>query len=160
MNPIALRFADGTAFFIGTAIAAAGPLILLAARRRLPRSLLTIATLGGAAGAALSATPLPLWAYLVWGALLADALVFCNVPFPSPGYRKLRVLTALLAAAAGAGMLVAEAPCRTVPALEVRGRPTVCVIGDSISAGVGAGETCWPAVLAGRTGPGGRGPLS
>lgn len=64
-----------------------------------------------------------------------------------------RVVALRLAAAAGALLLAAlELPWRLAPALPPGERRVLYVLGDSLSAGMNAGETTWPRRLAVRHG--------
>jgi acyl-CoA thioesterase-1 len=142
---VAFLVAGGDAFFFGLA-ALAGGLIAIAWRDG-PRSRVAFRLLSfiGWIIIAASATPLPLWFYLVGGALTLPAWLPRPAQSPLPPAR-LRLLVTL----AIGWILVAgawEASYRRAPLLR-RGSvasPALAVIGDSVSAGMlGPQERTWP----------------
>ena len=145
MNPFVLSFASGTTFFVGLALVllAEGPLSRF--RNRIVRPLLTVAAIAGIILVAISATPLPIWAYVIWTIPAVVGLVLLSRPAPTRGI--CLIFEALLAASTLALCLV-EAPFHQRPTLDVPTGTTVYVLGDSISAGMGTKHLCWPVVLA------------
>jgi lysophospholipase L1-like esterase len=81
MNPIVLRFADGTAFFVGLALAFAAEMILLVLTNDIARRVLNVLALVGIVLVILSATPQPLWAYLTWGMPAVGGLILLKNSF-------------------------------------------------------------------------------
>ena len=144
MNPFVLSFASGTTFFVGLALVllAEGPLSRF--RNRIVRPLLTVAAIAGIILVAISATPLPIWAYVIWTIPAVVGLVLLSRPAPARGI--CLICEACLAASTLALCLV-EAPFHQRPTLDVPTGTTVYVLGDSISAGMGTKHLCWPAVL-------------
>jgi len=149
MDPIVLRFADGTFFFVGLAAAALAVLLLLRFHNRLFRSCLTVLALLGIILVVISATPQPLWAYALWLLPVVGGLVLGNRA-NSP--RNPRIVAGALVAAITAGFCLAEARYQHLPRMSVPNGKTVYVLGDSISAGMRKRERCWPAVLEETTG--------
>ena len=145
MNPLVLSFASGTTFFVGLALVllAEGPLSRF--RNRIVRPLLTVAAIAGIILVAISATPLPIWAYVIWTIPAVVGLVLLSRPAPARGI--CLICEACLAASTLALCLV-EAPFHQRPTLDVPTGTTVYVLGDSISAGMGTKHLCWPVVLA------------
>jgi acyl-CoA thioesterase-1 len=68
MSSVAIHFASGAAFFSGSAGLVAGILLVTFARRKLPAAIGRLAILTGIFLMVMSATPLPVWAWCVWGA--------------------------------------------------------------------------------------------
>ena len=144
MNRIVLSFADGTVFFVGLALALGAEALLLRFRNRLARPVLTVLALVGMVFVVISATPLSIWAYLSWTIPAVAGLVLLHGA-ASP--TRLRVVTCAVLLAATVGLCIAEVPHRRLPRLAASEHTTVHVLGDSISAGSGTGERCWPALL-------------
>ena len=147
MNPVALWFADGSAFFAGlTLVLATGVLFLRFGTHRVGRPVLAVLLPVGLLTVAASGTPLPLWLYLLWA---APAVA---IPFMArkAGMRRLGVGACVWLAAATGVMLVLELPHRAAPQIKVTKGSAVYVIGDSLSAGMFERERSWPVVLGGR----------
>jgi len=144
MNPLVLSLADGTTFFIGMFLALVPGLLLLHFRRGFPRPLLTVLMLAGMTLVVISATPLPIWAYVLW--LLPGLAVLILGQLAKP-LRPWRFGAGGLLISATAGLCLAEAPFHCLPRLTVAEGQTVYVLGDSISAGIGTNLRCWPEVL-------------
>jgi hypothetical protein len=74
MNPIALAFADGTMFFPGILLVMVS-LVLAGFFRSKPRlkSVMLTVSIIGVLLVVVSATPLPVWVYGVWGMALTAA---------------------------------------------------------------------------------------
>jgi acyl-CoA thioesterase-1 len=68
MSSVALHFASGAAFFSGSACLVAGLLVVTFARGRLLPAIGRLCILIGLFVIVMSATPLPVWAWCVWGA--------------------------------------------------------------------------------------------
>jgi acyl-CoA thioesterase-1 len=144
MNPILLRFADGTTFFVGLALVLGAEALLFRFHTRVVRPVLTVLPLVGAVLVVISATPLPMWMYIVWGITALAGLVLGNRSEASVRSRWVAGASLLVSTA---GFCLAELPHRSMPHLVVEKDATVYVIGDSISAGIGTTERCWPAML-------------
>ena len=144
MNPIVLAFADGTLFFVGLAIVLVAELLLFRFHGRITRPSLTVLAITGIILVAVSATPLPGWAYALWGIPALAGLVLGNRPASSP---RARLMASAALLAASVGLCLAELPFRSMPHISIKSDTTVYVVGDSISAGMRPKERCWPAVL-------------
>ena len=85
MNPLVWKMvwhcADGTSFFVGTAMLLAG-ILISSLKIRIRNLIIYPLVLVGAAGIFLSATPLPSWFYILW----AVATIFCLSMFGYPLY--------------------------------------------------------------------------
>ena len=145
MNPILLSFSDGTTFFVGLALVVAAEGLLFWFRNRIARPILTVLAIIGVVLVIISATPLPIWAYAIWTIPAAAGIVLWNLSQPPPRACSVCGIVLLLATL---GLLFAEAPSHRHPNLAVPKGTTVYVLGDSISAGMGTKDRCWPAVLA------------
>lgn len=144
MNPIVLLFADGTSFFVGLALVLISELLLFRVPIRVIRSVLTVLVLVGATWVVISATPLPIWMYSVWGVSALAGLILGN-RWPSSQRSRYGVCLVLLMTTCG--LCLAELPYHWTPHLVIKNNPTIYVLGDSISAGMGTTERCWPTVL-------------
>ena len=144
MNPVVLSFADGTTFFVGLAFVLAAEGLLLRFRKRLARRVLTVLALVGIILVVISATPLPVWAYLGW---TISALVSLVLPDRAASSRRLRLVACGVVLALTVGLFIAEVPHHRSPRLTVPKGATVYVLGDSISAGIGTKHRSWPTVL-------------
>lgn len=144
MNPIVLYFADGTSFFIGLVVVLLANLLLLRFREGPGRGVLTVLTVMGVIFVAISATPLPLWSYAVWCLATAAALIAGNVAACT---QKVRLALTGLVLVATAGLTLAELPFHRLPLITVPRGTAIYVLGDSISAGMGTKDKCWPQVL-------------
>lgn len=147
MNPIVLCFADGTTFFIGLALVFLAEVLLLRLKNRIVRSLITLVAVVGMIMVVISATPLPLWLYIVWAITALLGLLLVS-RINSPKKYRLAVLAVLLVVTAG--LCIWEVPYHQMPSVAIAGDTTIYVIGDSISAGTGTGVRCWPEVLGDR----------
>ena len=144
MNPIILYFVDGATFFVGLALVLVAEMLIFRFQKPVVRPVLTVLALVGGIIVAISATPLPIWMYSLWGISALAGLVLGNRL--SSSARSCRMAyTALLATTVG--LFLAELPCQRKPHLVVKSDATVYVLGDSISAGLGTNERCWPMVL-------------
>ncbi|MFO0837103.1 MAG: GDSL-type esterase/lipase family protein [Phycisphaerae bacterium] len=140
-----LYFASGIPFVLGAALCALAPLLARVERpaaRRGGRAFV----IAGLLLISLSATPMPLW--------LASAGAIAGLAWLLVGVRRSRraprVRLALDAALAVLSLLALalELPHQLMPRLEAGNLTRLCVIGDSLSAGIRDGERTWPRVLA------------
>ena len=145
MHPLILSFAYGRAFFAGIVLALSANLLLLRFGVGLWRGLLTVLAATGMIFVVISATPAPLWLYVVWGLLSLAGLVLGNLPRTT---QRARGWVALAAVIAPATLIFMEAPYHRTPRITVKPGQTVYVLGDSLSAGMATHDRCWPAVLA------------
>lgn len=144
MNPILLGFADGSVFFAGLLLTTGAVWLLFFVRNRFFRPALNVMAIAGVVLVVASATPLPLGAYLLWILSAAAGTILANRTSSST---RARVLACSGILATTAALCLAELPNRRLPGLKVSEGTTVYVLGDSISAGVGTQERCWPLVL-------------
>lgn len=149
MNPIVLRFADGTAFFAGAAAVMLGLAALLFPRS--PRWIgisIRLMILIGLLVALLSATPLSDGLYAVWLALVAASITLAelakNSTWKLQASRSLGIVTVLFTA----GLCGIESPYHQAPKISIAPNQAIVVIGDSLSAGIQKQERTWPAILA------------
>jgi acyl-CoA thioesterase-1 len=150
VNFVIFQFAGGNVFFLAAALLAASLLLLSRLRGIMARSLGRALFLIGFAGVACSGTPLHRWIYWTLGSFAIVCLVLCELP-PQTPLSKWRTSIALLFCAASAGVCVSEASHRVMPKIQVSPAQRIYVIGDSVSAGVGAGIKPWPEILGGAT---------
>ena len=145
MSRVVLGFADGTSFFAGLTMSLVADLLILRFPRKTIRAALNVLGLAGMVFVVMSATPLPVLAYAVWLTSAGVSLALGNIA--RPGRHLPRILGALvLVTTATFGL--AELRHAFLPHLSAPRGTTVYVVGDSISAGVGSKERCWPAVFA------------
>jgi acyl-CoA thioesterase-1 len=148
---VLLSFFDGTTFFVGLAMVLAGGLTLLATTHRQARRIAISASVIGVVLVIVSAVSLPLWAYGVW--VIGVLWVLMRASRPNGEYsRCFRRLGVSVLATVTIGMTMFELPHHLAPRVQVSAGCTVYVVGDSLSAGIGRNERCWPEVLSGRFG--------
>jgi acyl-CoA thioesterase-1 len=149
MNPLLLKFADGTSFLVGMGLVILAVALRVGSSRRWPVGV--IAGMLGVVGAVLvvlSSTPLAISSYVIWGGFLVATAIVLGRRTPEPSRGHMRLLPAGLLVAVCLLLASMEASRRWSPRIPVRHGQTVVVVGDSISAGVGTGERTWPGVLA------------
>lgn len=152
MNPFLLRLADGTSFLVGMLLVATCATIPLCSQRRLVRGICFTLMLLGMLLVLLSSTPLPGWTYVLWVSLVLAVGIAHNLPAESRLSRKAKSGAAVLLGILTLLLFAWELPYRIGEAIDVKQGQTVCVIGDSLSSGIGRGERCWPDVLAQQSG--------
>ncbi len=152
MSPLILFFGDGSSFLAAMTVVAIAAIATMYVRGRLARAGLTILLPIAAAVAMLSSTPLTTAVYAAWIVLLLATVIYLNVRPAGPAARGTHLILPALLAASSAALALHEASYRLNPRLDLPPNRPVAVIGDSLSAGIGTGERCWPAVLADRTG--------
>ncbi len=148
MNPLGLIFLDGTALLAGLALVLGAGALFVRSGTGTLRPISTVLLLVGFAAVFLSAVPLPKGLFIVWSVLALAVLVLGNLSDAAPALR-FRAFAVLLAASLV--LLLAEAPHLRSPRIRVDAGQPLYVVGDSISAGIGSGERCWPEVLAAAT---------
>jgi len=144
MSVWALRFADGSVFFVGLAAAMLGTCMGARPRRSVLRWARAVLGVAGALLVVLSATPFPWWLYTVWLCLFVAAFAFSN----KERRPKSTVALVLVFDLVCVGMALSEMPYHrtpTVPALQAN---RLCVIGDSLCVGADAPGASWPEHLA------------
>ena len=143
MNPVVLQIASGNAFFIGIGLTVIAFALRLWLNSRIWASLLTVGWLVGISLVILSATPMSFWLYGLWFALC----VAVRIAFIVRASFQTKASTIIAFAALSLSLCLTELPYRLVQRVTVFTNQTVFVLGDSISAGIGAKERVWPAVL-------------
>ncbi|MBX7103033.1 MAG: hypothetical protein K1X57_03060 [Gemmataceae bacterium] len=123
-------------------------LVLVGGGRRSLRSVVPLLVIVGLVLVGVSAAPLPYWLYAVVGAATLCWVVAeasrrnCWLGGSARGWRLATMLAWAMA-------LSWELPYQMMPRLPRTGRPTLCVIGDSVIAGMGERERrTWPVLLA------------
>ncbi len=145
MNRIALEFASGGAFFYGIVLSVVATLLSVFLRQTRLGSVLFVASILGAIAVVLSATPLPVWLYILWFLTLTAVHVLLGIQ------RMRRTRTTYVVAALFVvqtlGMCALELPYHLKPSIPLRGAKTLYVVGDSLCIGAGARERNWPEQL-------------
>ncbi len=148
MNPILLHLANGNAFFIGMGLvalaAAAG---CFRQQRRVLKALLASIWVIGIVLVVISATPLPFWIYGVWLGFCLTGLIVFNRRTASEMTLRSKVPLMVAILVLSLTMCLMEMPFHRPPSIEVSGKQTVIVVGDSISAGTVASDRSWPLIL-------------
>jgi lysophospholipase L1-like esterase len=144
MNPILLSFADGTTFFVGLILVFIAEVLLLFIQQRFVRSALTVCAFLGMMLVVASATPLPLWMYVVWLVLALIGVVLLN---GFSEFRKVKHCMCFALLMVTVGLISMELPYRRAPELVVSSGSTIYVLGDSISVGMRVEDRAWPEVL-------------
>jgi acyl-CoA thioesterase-1 len=140
-------FGSGAAFFLGIGCVFIALAIVACSARRWPRMVSTLLAVLGLLLIGLSSVPLPYWLYAVSGAATLTWVVAERLDRPWLAARRywLRGLVAVAWAASGA----LEIPHQLAPTLGKIGRPTLYVIGDSVTAGMSdPRKDNWPVLLA------------
>jgi len=143
VNPIVLQIASGNAFFIGMGLTVVAFALRLWLDGRVWVSLLTVGWLAGISLVVLSATPMSFWLYGFW-------LGFCvvvRIAFIVRTTFQMRASTIIAFAFLSLSLCLAELPYRMMQRVTVFTNQPVFVLGDSLSAGIGARERVWPDVL-------------
>lgn len=148
MNPIDLMFLDGTILFAGLVLVMGAGALFIRYGAGFIRPVLTVLLLAGLGAVLLSAVPMPGWLYALWALPAVAVFVLGNISGAAPLLRFRAFVILLLASAA---ILLAEGPRARSPRIRVNAGQTLYIVGDSISAGLGTGERCWPEVLAAAT---------
>lgn len=139
-------FGGGLAFFVGAALLLVALASFAASPRRGVKALASLAAFLGLAFVALSATPLPYWLYGVLGLV---ALVWLAAERGKRGwlFDRRRWFRAALVVVVLA-VVALETPYHLTPTVPAAGRPTLYVVADSITAGMGGEKATWPRLLA------------
>lgn len=147
MSSIALHFAGGGAFFDGAACLLAGILVITRARRTIVRSAGRLLLLLGLFAIAISATPLPPWAYGIW---LASLLLWSiSRGWTQSPRRKWRTSFFVGCVACTLIAVSWEMSYQLPPPVPVGRWHRLVVIGDSLSAeDFTEGGDPWPTLLA------------
>jgi acyl-CoA thioesterase-1 len=139
----------GGAYFSGAAMLAAGPVLFALTSGLWAKRLAVVAVCVGVVMVIASAVAQPGWVYGVWIAALigwasAERWGQETLRWPKPVARGAAVLACV-------GAMGMEWGYTRIPMVGIGADTTVFVIGDSLTAGMGApGEMTWPRVLGGR----------
>jgi acyl-CoA thioesterase-1 len=162
MSWLIYLFGSGLAFFVGAGFILAAAALFTRVSRGWRASLLTILALVGTGVVALSAAPLSYWFYgiaaiVTLGWLIAERCGHSaaeeRIDNISPTARKRaalfnRVNLRWATSAVWLGAVLLELPSQFAPRVRALGNPPLYIIGDSITAGAGAGEKhFWPDLL-------------
>jgi acyl-CoA thioesterase-1 len=90
---------------------------------------------------ALSATPLPMWAYIIWGAIWLLWVLFDGLAGKASVYLRLLLILSC------AGAVAWELPYHRAPDLSGAQCTKLYVVGDSIAAGIGEAKRLWPTIV-------------
>lgn len=145
MSSVALHFASGAAFFSGAVCLLIGIGTIKFAKHRALLALARMLMLVGLACVAISATPLPIWAWCAWGVVFLAWVV--TVAGTASAKRQKIAFSALV----GCTLIAALSElCYQLPPRNVPGRwNKLVVIGDSLSAeDFREGGDPWPALIA------------
>ncbi len=142
---IALFFADGRAFLVANLVLMACLLALASANRKRLIALGRLGMVVAVLGIGLSSPALPPWFLAIWVWVTLAWLVLDRL-------RRLKKQTVSALVAVPLGLCLAalamELPRWRLPKFEVLPCQRICILGDSLSAGMGTGETTWPKLLA------------
>jgi acyl-CoA thioesterase-1 len=145
MSSVALHFASGAAFFSGAACLLIGIGTITFAKRRALHDLARILLLVGLACVVISATPLPEWAWCVWGIVFLAWVV--TVAGTASAKRQKAAFAAIIGCTLATVLweLWYQLPPRQVPGHWSK----LVVIGDSLSAeDFREGGDPWPTLIA------------
>lgn len=152
MNPVALMFASGFTYLLGTCAVGAAVLLALVRPLRRVRVLIDLLALVGLLIALLASVPQPVWLHTVWVIVVLAALALSRRRTANPLFRAWAAVISVAAALFSASLFSAEVGYHRPPVVPILPGDTIHVIGDSISAGIVFGERTWPEVLAAETG--------
>jgi acyl-CoA thioesterase I len=148
MNPVTLHLASGASAFSGAALLVLGAGASAWCRGRWARSLRSLVGWLGLVLMIASATPWPVWLYLLLGSVSLAWLLAEE----APRVRRITGAVPPRAVLVGLATLMAgmELPHTLPPEIPPLPGRHLYVIGDSISAGIGAGYPPWPDLFAAR----------
>lgn len=150
MMGIAYQFAGGATFYPGLLSAIAGLTIACFASRRVIAAAAHIVAVLGVLLVILSATPLPLWLYLLW--TISSAIPLLAGPRKDSSTKRRRYATLAIAVVLTVTMGVWEWTYRVRPSIPYRASGVLYELGDSLSMGADTLDGKWPALLAAKAG--------
>ena len=133
---------SGISFFVGAAFGVPAALLCYIPEHKWFKRLLRVLSVIAVLLVALSATPLPTWAYITWGAIWLLWVLFDGLAGKASRYLRLLLILAC------AGAIAWELPYHRQPDLAGANCTGLYVVGDSISSGIGQNKKLWPAILA------------
>lgn len=141
MNWLVYHIASGHAFFTGATLVIVAAVLSMRPKQRASR-IVVPAFLIGAIAIAISSTAIPYW----YDALAIAATGLWGL---SAYIRSWRRWTSSAVVAAWLGAIALEIPYHITPTLQPASSPALAVIGDSVTAGMGADDESekWPAIL-------------
>lgn len=142
---LVMHFVSGDSFFVGIWCLVVGTTFRLFCQRRIRHTLLRLLAVIGITFVLGSATPLPVWLYLLWFALAVGIHVVLDQQMVTPMIRHILVWGVVCLSSV---LFLREYAYRHDPEIPMSNHDTVYVIGDSVSSGLDEGETPWPQVLA------------
>jgi acyl-CoA thioesterase-1 len=150
MNWLIHVFASGDAFFVGIAFVLATVIVFTFVQRSWVKIVGTLAVIVGLLLIVFSATPLPYSVYAVAGGATLLWLVEERSHRPVNVSRRKWIRGVVFVCwAITAGL---EIPYHVVPRVESPRAAKICIVGDSLSAGLGQrGEYTWPRIIASET---------
>jgi acyl-CoA thioesterase-1 len=152
MTALALRIADGSAFFAGLVLLLLSLAIKALCRRAWLISFSNIGSVTALALIAISGTPLPIAEYGLLGLFALSASSLAQGTSKSELSRRIKAASLLGTFCLCIGLGAQEWPFRSRPSFGVAPSTKVYVIGDSISAGMRRDPLLWPTALAQSTG--------
>lgn len=143
MNWLVYHFVSGQSFFSGGLLMIAA-VLLAKGKRPIARRVAVLSFLFGAMAVVLSSTPLPYWSY---GVLVLVTVVWIISRFRRTANRMISV--SLVAVFVAAMAWEAAFHFLPAPAQQIADTPSLTIIGDSVTAGMGEKEAeTWPKILA------------
>ena len=147
MDLVVYLFGSGTVFFIGVGFVLVALVIFALVKRRWLTIFATVVAVVGLLLIALSATPLPYWLYAVSGG--STLLWLVAERSERERFKSARKWLRGLVAALWVICVAVEIPYRFAPTIVESGRPTLYIIGDSVTAGMSdPRKDTWPSLLA------------
>lgn len=147
MNWLIFIFAGGAAFFAGVAMVLVSVLVVSICRRRWSQIAANVLAITGLLLIAFSATPLPYWIYAIAGGVTCVWLIAERSSRTETATRKKWVRLIVIACWLTAVGL--ELPYHVGSNAKLQSIERLCVVGDSLSAGLGNQDTeTWPRVIA------------
>ena len=144
-HPFLYYFLDGTVFYAGILLVLTGGLGLACMPGRAARFILSSLIILGLILAVISATPLPLWLYLIWSGYILTALMLLN---RTKTAKRSKAIISIVAGTITAALGLYEISFARIPNVIIEKEQTIYVLGDSVSAGMGNIEQCWPSIFA------------
>lgn len=149
---LVLRFFDGSSFFAGLLLVLAGGLLYPIQKQRWQKRLALCSAVVGIVMVLISAVAQPFWAYVIWTMVAVQVLIVGPQDGAQERVRKRRRAFSIALVLLTLALAAAELPYVKSPRINVPSHRSIYVIGDSLSAGIGQQERCWPRVLGDRMG--------